>query len=179
MAFTVREARVEDTVHIVRMIKELAEYEKIAEQVTQTQEGLIEDGFTASPFYKCLVAEVPAEQACRGHTIVDYAMYFFTYGSHKGRSIYLEDLYVMAELRGRGIGSEFLRRVSEIALQNKCSRLNFVVYEENKPSIDFYIAKGAVDLTKSERWHLFRFEKEQMEGLAGGKGQNIPTCPSE
>ncbi|XP_060676554.1 diamine acetyltransferase 1-like isoform X1 [Hemiscyllium ocellatum] len=176
--FTVREARPEDSEHIVRMIKELAEYEKLAHQVIQTAEGLIRDGFTEGPYYKSLVAEVPADQACRGHTVVGYALYFFSYVGWKGRTVYLEDLYVMEELRGKGIGSALLRKVAEIALQNKCSLLNFVVLNTNFPSIDFYQAKGAVDLTKSEGWHLFRLGQEQLEKLAGGKGQNAPASPS-
>ncbi|XP_048476381.1 diamine acetyltransferase 1-like [Rhincodon typus] len=67
MAFSVREATAEDAVHIARMIKERAEYENLSEQVTQTEEGLIQDGFTQGPYYKCLVAEVPADRACRGN----------------------------------------------------------------------------------------------------------------
>uniref|UniRef100_UPI00398F624C thialysine N-epsilon-acetyltransferase-like n=1 Tax=Pristiophorus japonicus TaxID=55135 RepID=UPI00398F624C len=138
-------------------------------ETTPHPRGLRADGFSADPFYKCLVAEVPAELACRGQTIVGYAMYFFTYTAWKGRALYLEDLYVMDECRGKGIGGEFLRRIAEIAIQNKCSSLQFVVLNENRPSIEFYIAKGADDMTKAEGWHLFRFEREQLEGLAGGK----------
>ncbi|XP_048476261.1 diamine acetyltransferase 1-like [Rhincodon typus] len=168
MTFTVREARPEDSEQIVRMIKELAAYEKLADQVAQTAVGLIQDGFTQGPYYKCLVAEVPADRACRGHTLVGYALYFFSYVSWKGRAVYLEDLYVMEELRGE-----------QIALQNKCPLLNFVVLNENFPSIDFYQAKGAVDVTKSEGWHLFRFQQEQLAKLAGGKGQNVAASPSQ
>ncbi|XP_059499029.1 diamine acetyltransferase 1-like isoform X5 [Stegostoma tigrinum] len=145
MTFTVREARPEDSEQIVRMIKELAAYEKLADQVAQTTEGLVQDGFTQAPYYKCLVAEVPADQACRG----------------------------------QGIGSAFLRVVAEIALQNKCSLLNFVVLSANFPGIDFYQAKGAVDLTKLEGCHLFRFEQEQLAKLAAGKGQNVTAPPSQ
>ncbi|GCB64931.1 hypothetical protein scyTo_0007611, partial [Scyliorhinus torazame] len=74
-------------------------------------------------------------------------MYFFSYASWRGRTVYLEDLYVMEEFRGHGIRSTFLAKLAEIALQNKCSRLDFVILNENKPSIDFYLAKGAVNLT--------------------------------
>ncbi|XP_059499026.1 thialysine N-epsilon-acetyltransferase-like isoform X2 [Stegostoma tigrinum] len=160
-------------------MQELAAYEKLADQVAQTTEGLVQDGFTQAPYYKCLVAEVPADQACRGHTLVGYALYFFSYVAWKGRAVYLEDLYVMEELRGQGIGSAFLRVVAEIALQNKCSLLNFVVLSANFPGIDFYQAKGAVDLTKLEGCHLFRFEQEQLAKLAAGKGQNVTAPPSQ
>ncbi|XP_060676513.1 diamine acetyltransferase 1-like isoform X1 [Hemiscyllium ocellatum] len=178
MAFTVREATVEDTVQIAALIKELAENENLSEQVTQAEEGLIRDGFTEGPYYKSLVAEVPADQACRGHTVVGFALYFPSYGTWKGRAIYLEDLYVMKGFHDRGIGDALLQRVTEIAIQNKCSLVNFVVRNNNFPSIDFYQAKGAVDLTKSEGWHLFRLEQEQLEKLTGGKGQNVPASPS-
>ncbi|XP_059499028.1 thialysine N-epsilon-acetyltransferase-like isoform X4 [Stegostoma tigrinum] len=102
-----------------------------------------------------------------------------SYVAWKGRAVYLEDLYVMEELRGQGIGSAFLRVVAEIALQNKCSLLNFVVLSANFPGIDFYQAKGAVDLTKLEGCHLFRFEQEQLAKLAAGKGQNVTAPPSQ
>ncbi|XP_060676515.1 diamine acetyltransferase 1-like [Hemiscyllium ocellatum] len=89
---------------------ELAENENLSEQVTQAEEGLIRDGFTEGPYYKSLVAEVPADQACRGHTVVGFALYFPSYGMWKGRAIYLEDLYVMKGFHDRGIGDALLQR---------------------------------------------------------------------
>nr|XP_014432483.1 diamine acetyltransferase 2-like isoform X2 [Pelodiscus sinensis] len=81
--------------------QELAEFEKLPDQVQINDQVLREDGFANDPFYRCLVAEVPPEYRSRdGHTIVGYGLYFFTYSTWKGRNIYMEDLYIMPEFRG-------------------------------------------------------------------------------
>ncbi|XP_060540662.1 uncharacterized protein LOC117659134 isoform X1 [Pantherophis guttatus] len=92
-AVTVRPGRAEDCADVGRMIRELAAFEKLSEQVKITDEGLCEDGFGQDPFYKCVVAELPPE--CRskeGHTVIGYGLYYFTYSTWKGRNIYTEDL---------------------------------------------------------------------------------------
>ncbi|XP_077662773.1 thialysine N-epsilon-acetyltransferase-like isoform X1 [Eretmochelys imbricata] len=100
MECVVRPCRAEDCVEVVRMIKELAEFEKLPDQVQINDRVLREDGFANDPFYRCLVAEVPPEHRSRdGHTVVGYGLYFFTYSTWKGRNIYMEDLYVMPEFR--------------------------------------------------------------------------------
>ncbi|XP_053121658.1 uncharacterized protein LOC128331792 isoform X2 [Hemicordylus capensis] len=117
---TVRPCRAEDCAEIARLIRELAEFEHLSEQVKISEQELCEDGFGPDPFYKCVVAEVPPE--CRskgGHTIVGFGLYFFTYSTWKGRNIYMEDLYIMPEFRGtefrwrREEGSFFQKRDRE------------------------------------------------------------------
>ncbi|XP_029768917.1 diamine acetyltransferase 2-like isoform X3 [Terrapene carolina triunguis] len=100
MECVLRPCRAEDCAEVMRMIKELAEFEKLPDQVQISDQVLREDGFANDPFYRCLVAEVPPEHRSRdGHTVVGYGLYFFTYSTWKGRNIYMEDLYVMPEFR--------------------------------------------------------------------------------
>uniref|UniRef100_A0A8C8A1I9 Spermidine/spermine N1-acetyltransferase family member 2b n=1 Tax=Oryzias sinensis TaxID=183150 RepID=A0A8C8A1I9_9TELE len=97
-----------------------------------------------------------------GFTVVGYALYFYTYSTWKGRSIFLEDLYVMPEFRGNGIGKGLLCKVAEV----NCVRLQLSVLDWNTPSRDFYAAKGAQDLTVSEGWHAIRFDGPSLDNLA-------------
>ncbi|XP_028654163.1 diamine acetyltransferase 1-like isoform X1 [Erpetoichthys calabaricus] len=167
MNFTIRHARSCDCEHIMRLIMELAVYENMSEQVKITSKELERDGFSNHTFFKCLVAEVPEEhQTKEGHTIVGYCLYFYTYSTWEGCVIYMEDLYVMPEFRGNGIGKAMMCRIAQIGRQSECVRLQFSVLNWNKPSIEFYKSHGALDLTEKEGWHAMRFEVAAMEKLA-------------
>uniref|UniRef100_A0A3B3YYW2 N-acetyltransferase domain-containing protein n=1 Tax=Poecilia mexicana TaxID=48701 RepID=A0A3B3YYW2_9TELE len=125
------------------------------------------DGFCQNPFFECLVAEVPEEHKSKeGFTVVGYALYFYTYSTWRGRSVYLEDLFVMPEFRGNGIGKGLLCKVAEVGRKKECVRLQLSVLDWNKPSRDFYAAKGAQDLTVSEGWHFIRFDGQNLDNLA-------------
>ncbi|XP_063097782.1 thialysine N-epsilon-acetyltransferase isoform X2 [Cavia porcellus] len=139
-AVRIREAEEGDCGDVLRLIRELAEYEKLSEQVTISEEG---------------------------PRIVGYGLYCFVYSTWKGRNIYLEDIYVMPEYRGQGIGSKIIKKVAEVALDQGCSQFRLAVLEWNKRAIDLYKALGTRDLTQEEGWHAFRFEGEAMEKLAG------------
>uniref|UniRef100_A0A4W5RPG3 Spermidine/spermine N1-acetyltransferase family member 2b n=1 Tax=Hucho hucho TaxID=62062 RepID=A0A4W5RPG3_9TELE len=167
MKFKVRAARKEDCKDISRMIMELAVYEKMPDQVKISHEELERDGFSPNPFYECLIAEVPDEHKTKdGYTIVGYALYFYTYSTWKGRSVYMEDLYVMPDFRGKGIGKGLMAKVAQVGVEKQCVRLQLSVLEWNKPSLDFYVSKGAEDLTAKEGWHFLRFDGQTLDTLA-------------
>ncbi|XP_034034501.1 diamine acetyltransferase 2b isoform X3 [Thalassophryne amazonica] len=127
MNFKVRVAKKEDCKDIARMImvfQELSIFEKMSEQVKITHTELERDGFCQNPLFECLVAEVLEEHKSKeGFTVVGYALYFYTYSTWKGRSVYLEDLYVMPEFRG--VQSEAVCEASAVCaeLEHSKSRL--------------------------------------------------------
>ncbi|KAM6969858.1 thialysine N-epsilon-acetyltransferase-like [Aplochiton taeniatus] len=166
MNFKVRIAEREDCKDISRLMMELAVFEKMPEQVKITHTELERDGFSPNPFYECLVAELPEENKTKeGHTIVGYALYFYTY-TWQGRSVYMEDLYVMPEFRGKGLGKELMSKVAQVGKEKQCVRLQLSVLDWNTPSLDFYVAKGAKDHTASEGLHLIRFDGQAFDNLA-------------
>lgn len=95
-----------------------------------------------------------------------YGLYYFIYSTWKGRSIYLEDIYVKPEYRGQGIGSKIIKKVAEVALDKGCSQFRLSVLDWNKKAMDLYKDLGAQDLSEAEGWHSFRFEEEAVRKLA-------------
>ncbi|XP_054611846.1 thialysine N-epsilon-acetyltransferase-like [Dunckerocampus dactyliophorus] len=171
MNVNIRPATRVDCKDISRMIMELAVYEKMPDQVKITCEELERDGFHQNPFFECLVAEVPEENK-DDFTTVGFALYFYIYSTWKGRSMHLEDLYVMPQFRGFGIGKSLLNAVAQVAKEKRCARLQLNVLDWNTASRDFYAAKGAQDLTVEEGRHLVRFDGQSLENLANETPKN-------
>ena len=165
---TIRKAAAADVPRILTFIRSLAEYERAPQEVSATEEGLMRDGFGPRPFYECLIAELDGEPA-------GFALFFFNYSTWKGRpGVYLEDLFVEPELRGRGIGKALLRQVAAFAVDNGCQRLQWEVLDWNTPAIDFYRAMGAEFL---DEWRNARIGGDALVRLAGAG--SAPAPPPE
>ncbi|ESO11376.1 hypothetical protein HELRODRAFT_116813 [Helobdella robusta] len=162
----IRPAVKSDCKELFNLIKELSVYENLLHIVTLTEEKLIEDGFGPNPVFRCFVAELKKEAS--SSTLVGYAIYFFSFSSFTGKSIYLEDFYVKQQYRSLGIGTSLLRNVAQVAASESCGRIDFVVLSWNRSSIDYYEKLGAVNLTTTQDWHLFRMDREAIFKLADG-----------
>ncbi|KAG8431587.1 hypothetical protein GDO86_018080 [Hymenochirus boettgeri] len=163
----VRAAQLGDCQEIMRMIKELAKHIKSPEQVKNTTKGLRRDGFEEpSPLFRCLVAEVPmGPREEQGPSLVGYAFTYNSYSTWKGRSLHLEDLYVMPQYRGHGIGTKLLKAVAEMCLTLGCCHLQFSILDWNSPALSLCLSHGAADLSKDEGWHLYRIPPDKLRRM--------------
>lgn len=159
MATTIRPATRADVSTILTFIHALAAYERDPGAVIATEEDLLRDGFGDHPYYFCLIAEEDGAPA-------GFAFYFFDYSTWLGRpGLYLEDLFVHPEFRGRGIGKTLLQRVAAIAVEKGCPRMKWEVLDWNTPAVDFYAAMGAEFL---DTWRNVRLSGDALQRLAEG-----------
>lgn len=157
MPVTFRPAEEEDTALLLTFIRALAEYEHMLDQVVATEAILQEwlfDRKVAEAFF-----------ALEGKTEVGFALYFHNFSTFLGRGgIYLEDLFVLPEHRGKGYGKAILRRLAQIARERGCGRLEWACLDWNKPSIDFYLSLGAAPM---DEWTVYRVSGASLIQLSG------------
>jgi GNAT superfamily N-acetyltransferase len=159
MATSIRPATRADVSTILDFIRGLAAYEREPHAVVATEDDLLRDGFGEQPYFSCLIAEEDGAPA-------GFAFYFFDYSTWLGRpGLYLEDIFVYPEFRGRGIGKLLLQRVAAIAVEKGCPRMKWEVLDWNTPAIDFYAAMGAEFL---DTWRNVRISGEALRQLASG-----------
>ena len=153
MNFTIRKATIEDASAILRLIKELAVYEKEPEAVVVTIKDLKQDGFGENPLFQTIIAEKEGD-------IVGMALYYYRYSTWKGKTIHLEDLIVKQSMRGQNIGSVLYRAVLKQAYNEKIRRVEWAVLDWNTPARDFYIKSGAKILNG---WETVQMDEEGLK----------------
>ncbi len=154
--FTIRFASVSDVPLILKFIKELASYENMLDEVVATEEILQEWIFDKGKA-EVLIGELHGEP-------IGFALFFHNFSTFLGRSgIYLEDLYVMPENRGKGFGKTMLKQLAKIAMERKCGRLEWWCLDWNKSSVDFYLSLGALPM---EDWTVYRICGDTLSDLA-------------
>lgn len=143
---TFRFAEKNDVSKILFFIKQLAEYEKLADEVVATEE-ILEKWIFDKGKAEVIFAVVDGRE-------VGFALFFHNFSTFLGRSgLYLEDLFVLPEYRGLGYGKGLLRKLASIAVERKCGRMEWVCLDWNKPSIDFYLSIGAKPM---KDWTIYR-----------------------
>ena len=154
----IRAATVEDVPLLKQMIVELATFEKLVEYVTVTEEMLQRDGFGPSPRFRTLLPEWDGKLA-------GYAIFFPFYSSFQGPGLFLEDIYVRQEFRGKGIGKLLMEAVAAIAVQDGCGAVRWEVLDWNQPAIAFYQKLGAEFY---DDWREVILEGDALRRLAAG-----------
>jgi GNAT superfamily N-acetyltransferase len=158
--FQIRPARVDDVPIILEFIRDLATYDRALAEVTATEEQLVDVLFSERPAADVLLA-------FKGQSPVGFAVYFHNFSTWVGRpGLYLEDLFVKPEHRGKGFGRALLVRLAKIALERNCGRMDWSVLDWNKPAIKFYHSLGAKLMDKRR---VFRLTRDRIVKLASSE----------
>jgi len=156
-AIRIERATERDVPLIFRLIQGLADYEKLAHEVTATEAGLRETLFGARPAADVIIAYA-------GETPAGFALFFPNYSTFLGKpGLYLEDLFVLPEWRGHGLGLALMQRLAAIAVERGCGRFEWSVLDWNEPAIGFYRGLGA---TLMDGWSIVRITGEALTRLA-------------
>ena len=155
---SIRPASIDDVPLIRALIAELAEYERLADAAVATDDDLRAQLFGAQPAAEVLIGEVDGQAA-------GFALFFHNFSTFLGkRGLYLEDLFVRPELRGRGIGKRLMVHLARVAVERGYGRFEWSVLDWNTPAIDFYRSIGARPM---DEWTVQRIDGQALRELAG------------
>lgn len=153
----IRPATPDDLPTICQLIRALADYEKLSQEVVLDEDQLRQHLFGSRPYAEVLLAE-------EGPTVVGFALFYHNYSTFLGKpGIYLEDLFVQPENRGQGHGKALLLALARLAVERGCGRLEWSVLDWNEPAIRFYESLGAVSM---KEWTVMRVTGESLQSLA-------------
>lgn len=152
----IRFAQRNDTKLILQLIKELAVYEKLEHEV-MADEKTLEESLFDTKAAEVIIVEYDNKP-------IGYALYFHNFSTFLGRpGLYLEDIYIKPEYRGRGYGKKVFAFLANLALERKCHRMDWCVLDWNKPSIEFYKSLGAIAM---EDWTIYRLNESALRKVA-------------
>jgi len=155
---SIRPATPADAALMLDLIRGLAEYEREPKAVIATEADLVRHGFGPEPKYRCLIAEWDGSP-------IGFALFHYNFSTWRGQpGLYLEDLFVYPEMRGKGAGKALLQRLAQIALEEHCYGLRWMVLEWNDPALKFYDSLGAELLGD---WETMLLRGPALEQLAG------------
>jgi GNAT superfamily N-acetyltransferase len=155
--FVIRPAEEKDVKLILQFIRELGAYEKLSHMVVATEENLLK-----TIFHQRMAEVIIGE--CEGEP-VGFALFFHNYSTFLGQAgIYLEDLFIKPEMRGKGFGKTMLKHLAKLAVERDCGRLEWACLDWNEPSICFYKGLGANAL---DDWTVYRLTGDTLRELAG------------
>jgi GNAT superfamily N-acetyltransferase len=154
----IRNATADDLPAIARLIRALAEYEKLSDRVVFQEEQLRQYLFGPKPYAEVLIAE----EAARA---VGFALFFHNFSTFRGQpGIYLEDLFVEPHCRGKGLGKALLLSLARLAVERGCCKVEWAVLDWNEPAIGFYKKLGAVQMSD---WYIYRLADDALRKAAG------------
>ncbi len=157
---SIRKATAHDAPVILQFIRHLAEYEREPDAVVATEEDIIRDGFGPEPKYRCLIAEWDDAPA-------GFAFFFYNYSTWLGKpGLYLEDLFVLPEMRGKGIGKALLIKLAQMAVAENCYGMRWQVLEWNESALKFYETLGAHIM---DEWETMRLMEPALSRLASAE----------
>lgn len=169
MTITIRNAARQDLDIIYRFICDLADYENLRHEVHATPEGLAERLFGPRTYAEVVIAETDG-------TAQGFALFFHNFSSFEGKpGLYLEDLFVRPEARGRGIGKALLVHLAQMAIERDCARMEWTVLDWNEPSIAFYRSIGA---RPKQEWIIQRLQGDALADLAS-KASGLPEIAGD
>ena len=157
--FRLRNSVNEDVDLILSLIKEMAIYENMLNEVIATKESIMESIFEKKQA-EAMIAEFNGKP-------IGYVLYFFNYSTFVGRSgFYLEDIYIKKEYRGMGLGKEIFKVISKIAHENGCKRMEWSCLNWNAPSIKFYKSLGAIPM---DEWTVYRLTEDNIKSIINNR----------
>jgi ribosomal protein S18 acetylase RimI-like enzyme len=161
ISYMIRPAAESDVPQLAGLTRRLAEYENLLDSYTATEELYRIHGFGKEAIFRALLVENRDEH---GPDHLGMALYYFTFSTFTGKpTLYLEDIFILEEYRGKGIGTRLLVELAKIARERDCGRMEWSVLDWNEPSIQFYLSLGARPM---DEWTVYRLTVPEIEKLA-------------